>query len=246
MYTETIPVRIGYCLGQAEGGFAFQAPRSVFSTRSKPLGKRAIQNCPAVNGLERQLIEIPSPVSIRMVLTMTDDGPEIDIDPVGTFVEEEKIGEIISLEPQERWRVANRPVLQIRLPFFFVTDEAAMMSLLPPFLAPAMRKWPGTMVASRFPLTIWPRDLVWAFEWDRPGEELVLRQGEPIAYALCEFDNPNKRPELVEAALTETLAEWREGMEGLDNFVEDVEEIWRGAPARRPARLLVTQDEADA
>ncbi|MEM6906632.1 MAG: hypothetical protein AAF568_12115, partial [Pseudomonadota bacterium] len=82
--------------------------------------------------------------------------------------------------------------------------------------------------------------------WDRPGEELLIRQGEPIAYAMGEFGDPNKRPRLVEAALTPELDEWRRGMDGLHHFVPDIEEIWRNCAPRRPARLLVPLEEADA
>ncbi|MEL6479152.1 MAG: hypothetical protein AAFR17_17620, partial [Pseudomonadota bacterium] len=239
MYRPSIPVPIGFCLADPEGGFAFQPPRPVFSSREKPLGARAIQNCPAVNGLERRLIEIPSPIGIRLGLEEGDEGPELIVDPVGTFAQPDKIAALLSMEPPARWRHPKRPVIQLRLPFFFVTDAAAMMNIVPPFLGTGLRRWPGMMVATRIPVTIWPQDIVWAFEWDKPGEELVLRQGEPLAYAMFEFDDPNKRPELVEAALTPTLDEWRRGMDGIDHLTLEIEETWEQAKHRRPARLMV-------
>lgn len=61
------------------------------------------------------------------------------------------------MKPAERWRQTKKPVLHIRLPFFFMADEPAMMRLLPPILGLAMRRWPGSLVSDRFPLRSWPR-----------------------------------------------------------------------------------------
>jgi len=245
MYRDTIRCDIGYCLVEPEGGFAFQPPRTVFCERSRPLGARAIQNCPAVNAIERQLVEMPSPIGITLSLGDADGEPEIEVQPQGTFVQPEKIAEMIWLEPAERWRHPRRPVLQLQLPFFFVTDEPCMMDQLPPFLAPAMRRWPGMMVAGRFPLTVWPQTLTWAFEWDRPDEPLTLKQGEPLCYVMFEFDDTAKRPRLVEAALTPELDEFRRGMQGIHHLTPRIEEVWEMARARRPERLLVPLAEEE-
>ncbi len=238
MYGEITYCDVGYCLTDPEAGFAFQPPRTVFSTREKPLGTRAIQNCPAVNALERQVVEIPSPVTLRLALEEEAGGPALAVIDQGTFVQPEKISEWVSLEAPARWRHPKKPVLQLALPFFFVTDTPAIMTLMPPFLGPQMRRWPGTMVAARWPLWIWPASLTWAFEWDKPGEELALRQGEPLAYALFEFNHPQKRPRLVEAELTPELAEYRAGMDGVRHITPEIEALWEEALTRRPERLL--------
>ena len=242
MYAKPIYCDIGFCLKDPEGGFAFQPPRTVFSQRSKPLGQRAIQNCPAVNGLERQLVEIPSPVAVTLGLKPGQNGPELAVSEKGTFVTPDKVAEMISLDPPARWRHPRSPVVRLKLPFFFVTDEPAMLSLLPPFLSGGMRRWPGAMVGGRFPVTDWPQNLSWTMEWDQPGQELVLRQGEPLAYALFEFNEPNKRPKLIEAALTDELDEYRRGMDSVHHITPEIEEVWQSAAARRPKRLLVPLD----
>ena len=246
MYTDTTYCDVGYCLAERSGGFAFQPPRTVFSGRDKPLGMRAIQNCPAVNSIERQLVEMPSPIGIRLTLEDDGTGPALDVIPTGTFAQPEIIGEMVSLEPPERWRHPKMPVLQISLPFFFVTDTPCMVAQLPPFFGPATRRWPGTMVAGRFPLTVWPQNLTWAFEWDLPGEELTIRQGEPLCYFLFEFNHSDKRPKLVEATLTPDLVEYRQGMQGIHHLTPNIEEVWEMAKARRPERLLVPLEKAEA
>lgn len=239
MFATTRKIDIGWCTAQQTGAFAFAPPRTVMSTRERALGLRAVQNCPAVNALERQLVELPSPFGLRLRLEAEPDGPALSVDPLGTFVQPEVLGAALTLEPAARWRDPGRPVIQLRLPFFFVTDESpCTVTLLPPFLGPAMRRWPGSMIGARFALDAWPRDLVFAFEWDQPGGELHLRQGEALAYAMFEFDAPDKRPNLVEAELTPELAEFRLGLQGVGEITPDMDGVLAEARARRPARLL--------
>ena len=121
-----------------------------------------------------------------------------------------------------------------------------MVSMPPPFLGAEMRRWPGTMVVGRYPMTDWPKSLVWSIEWEDFNAELILRQGEPLAYASFEFDDPNKRPKLVEAAMTDGLAEYRAGMDGVHHLTDQIEELWSNARDRRPERLMVPVAEADS
>ena len=246
MFSQTVPCDIGYCLADASGGFAFQPPRTVFSEREKPLGMRSVQNCPAVNALERQIVEMPSPIGIRLTLNNEGGQPVLNVNPTGTFVQPEAIGEMISMESPDRWRHPKKPVIQIKLPIFFVTDEPCILSQLPPFLGPSMRRWPGMMIAGRMPLTLWPQNLTFSFEWDRPGEELTLKQGEPLCYFMFEFNDPNKRPNLIEAALTPELDEYRQGMQGIHHLTSEIEDVWEMAKSRRPERLLVPLSEVEA
>ncbi|MEM7190128.1 MAG: hypothetical protein AAF439_11000 [Pseudomonadota bacterium] len=243
MFQNTQPCEIGYCLADPAGGFAFQPPRTVFSQREKPPGLRSIQNCPAVNALERQMVEMPSPIGIRITLTEEAGQPTVNVNPTGTFVQPEAIGEMLAMEPPDRWRHPKKPLMKLKLPFFFVTDVACVVSQIPPFLGLEMRRWPGTMVATRYPLTYWPQSLTWMLEWDQPEGELSLKQGEPLCYFLFEFNRPEMRPSLTEAALTPELDEFRQGMEGLDHLTPDIEDVVEMAKSRRPARLMFPLSE---
>ncbi|MEM6662182.1 MAG: hypothetical protein AAF666_08380 [Pseudomonadota bacterium] len=245
MFQNTQTCEIGYCLADPSAGFAFQPPRTVFSEREKPLGLRSVQNCPAVNALERQIVEMPSPFGIRVTMAEEAGKPSLNINPTGTFVQPEVINDILSMDPPDRWRHPKKPIIRIKLPFFFVTDVPCVVSHVPPFLAAEMRRWPGTMIGSRYPLTYWPQDLAFAMEWDRPNQELALRQGEPLCYFLFEFNRPEMRPGLVEAALTPELEEYRAGMEAIDHLTSELAEVVDMAKSRRPARLMVPLAEAE-
>ncbi|MEL6768440.1 MAG: hypothetical protein AAFP17_14765 [Pseudomonadota bacterium] len=248
MYSSTERCPVGYCFAEDESAFAYQPPRIVIEGRQRPAGARAIQNCPAVNSLERQLIELPSPVNLRLRMKIAGPGKaEIGVVQKGTFVEPARLQKMLTLAPPPAWPHPQRPLLQLRLPYFFVTDDAAMASMLPPFFTSAMRRWPGLMQPERWPLSIWPQDLIWTLEWQDPDGELQLKQGEPLGYLHLEFNRPDKRPDLVEAALTPALAEYRAGMDQVEAITDQIEEIWDTAGTRRPARLLTPLDEtADA
>ncbi|MEL7152586.1 MAG: hypothetical protein AAFN51_02050 [Pseudomonadota bacterium] len=245
MYGKPIQCNVGYCLVDPEAGFAFEPPRTVLSGRAAPLGPRAVQNCPAVNGLERQLVEIPSPIGLRMSLQIQNGELGLAINPKGTIADPEVLGKMLYVEQQQHWRDPKRPILSLKLPWFFVTDEPCMVSILPPFLGAEMRRWPGAMVVGRYPVTDWPKSLTWSIEWEDFNAELILRQGEPLAYASFEFDNPNKRPKLVEAEMTDALSEYRAGIDGVHHLTNQIEELWSSARERRPAQLLTDPTGAD-
>ena len=235
-------MQVGWCCDREQGAFAFEPPRTVFSTRERPLSPRSVQNCPAVNELERRLIEIPAPFDLRMRAVETEEGAEVFVVPAGTSVSEADIGDFLMIEPPERWRDPRRPVLQLKLPFFLVTDEPCWVTQVPPFLDPAMRTWPGSMTAGRFPLHLWPRSLQWPFEWDDFSRDLTIRTGEPLCCLLCEFGDPVARPALIEATLTPELADYRANMDAVGEITDDMEGVWREAESRRPARLLQPVD----
>jgi hypothetical protein len=238
MYAKAFPVDVGYCLTDDKSAFAFEPPRTVMSKRTKPLGMRSVQNCPAVNGLERQLVEIPAPIALRMRLSTANGELGIQIDPKGTFARPDILRRMLTVEPPERWREPKKPVLQMELPFFFVTDEPCWANILPPFLSPFLRRLPGTVVAARYPVSDWPQSIRWALEWDDLDSELLIRQGEVLAYAMFEFDHADKRPRLLEAEMTPELEEYRAGMVDLHHMTDQIEEVWVNARARRPKTLL--------
>jgi len=130
------------------------------------------------------------------------------------------------------------PAVQIALNLMLVTDAPAVLQLMPPFLSPAFRDWPGTLVCGRFPLTAWPRPLNAVLEWSDPDRDWVLRRGDPLVYLMPEFDDPAKRPALVEAELTPALRRHFAMVDNVSSFGRNVGPMFDQAAARRPARLL--------
>lgn len=135
-------------------------------------------------------------------------------------------------------RAADLPVLQLSLNYLFVTEEPSALMLMPPFLAPQYRAWPGTLVSGRFPPRAWPRVLNAALEWADRDRDWVLRRGDPLAYLWFAFDNPAKRLRLVEADWTPALARHHRQTSTVVSYGRNVGPMFEEAERRRPARLL--------
>ena len=99
--------------------------------------------------------------------------------------------------------------------------------------------WPGTIFGGRFPIDVWPRALMWAFEWHDTERELRLARGEPLFY--CQFETiPQDRPvQLIEAARTPELDACLEHIAGAANFVNWSFSLFKTAKERRPKALVV-------
>ncbi len=130
------------------------------------------------------------------------------------------------------------PAVQISLNLMIVTEELCALHLIPPFLSPGFRDWPGTVVAGRFPVRSWPRPLNCVLEWQDRDRDWVLRRGDPMVYLMFEFDDPAKRPRMVEAAMTAPLERHFAQVDNVSSFGRNVGPMFEEAAQRRPARLL--------
>jgi hypothetical protein len=99
--------------------------------------------------------------------------------------------------------------------------------------------WPGLMIGGRFPIDVWPRHLMWAFEWHDLDRELVLTRGAPWFYAMFETADPSRHVRLVEAERTAELKAYMAGLKGVTNYVNRTFSLFATARARRPRKLLV-------
>jgi hypothetical protein len=100
---------------------------------------------------------------------------------------------------------------------------------------------PGTIFGGRFPVSVWPRPLMWAFEWHEPEKDLVLRRGEPLFYCQFEGTDPSRPVQLVEAERTAELAAYMEAVGGAVNYVNQTFSLFKAAEAMRPKKLLVAK-----
>jgi hypothetical protein len=94
------------------------------------------------------------------------------------------------------------------------------------------------MIGGRFPIHIWPRELVWAFEWHDIKSDLIIRRGDPWFCVNFETEDPSGRVRLVEGQMTEELRTYTNGMRGVTNFVSRTFSIFDTAKSRRPKNLL--------
>ncbi|MEL7470631.1 MAG: hypothetical protein AAFN27_19420 [Pseudomonadota bacterium] len=147
--------------------------------------------------------------------------------------------------PPTSWRVRDNPVFQLSLNLFLISDEPCSVQLMPPFLSPRFRAWPGSLICGRFPITDWPRPLNAALEWQGSDAEWVLKRGEPIAYAQMIYQDPDAVPKLIEARMTRALKRHTRKIDNVAQFARNVGPMFENAAEARPQRLMVPKDLAD-
>ena len=148
------------------------------------------------------------------------------------------LADLIVLHPHDEWRSPDRPLLQMRLPYVFISDEPVYMSQLPPFQHMRETPLPGLMIPGRFPINIWPRTLTWAFEWHDINAALSLRRGDPLFYVLFEVFPQSRAVQLIEAERTPELQAYLQEISGVVNYVNQTFSLFKSAEKLRPAQLV--------
>ncbi|EPX84186.1 hypothetical protein ruthe_02397 [Rubellimicrobium thermophilum DSM 16684] len=112
------------------------------------------------------------------------------------------------------------------------------MSQVAPFMHYRPDPLPGTIFGGRFPIDVWPRPLMWAFEWHEPDKPIRLNRGDPLFYVLFETVPPDRGVAMVETEVTPELRDYMDLISGAVNYVNQTFSLFEAAEARRPARLL--------
>jgi hypothetical protein len=234
-------LEIGWVVDWAKGGLIFEAPRPYVRKAPAPPSAKAVGYCPAVLDHEARFFEIPCPLDMHMRLGKDERGQlrlEYVTSPASS-VGAKYLAPLVTLNGPNQWREPGRPVLQIAAPYRFVSDEPAWLMQMPPIFHHRREALPGVMIGGRFPTHVWPRILMWAFEWHDPSADLILRRGEPWFYVRFETGDPTRPVRLIEAAMTDDLRRYCDGMDGVVNYVNRTFSLFPTAARRRPPRLLM-------
>ena len=95
----------------------------MFRSREKALSQRAVQACPTINELERDYYVIKNPFDIRLRCEKRGDEYSLHIVDDGTRIDEDLIAQYVHLMQPHLWRTSTHPVVQIKVPYFFLSDE---------------------------------------------------------------------------------------------------------------------------
>ncbi|GAB4528190.1 MAG: hypothetical protein Tsb0019_30170 [Roseibium sp.] len=239
---NTGPATIGWLLATDESHLVYEAPQRLkhLSGSLPRTHAKAVSSCPAVLGLESRLFEVACPFDLTLEMTETEFGEPAVVNTDGPMsaVRGGVLADLIVLHPRDEWRSPDRPLLQMRLPYIFISDEPVYMSQLPPFQNMRKAPLPGLMVPGRFPINIWPRTLTWAFEWHHADAPLSLRRGEPLFYVFFEVFPQSRAVQLIEAERTPELEAYLQEINGVVNFVNQTFSLFKAAEQRRPAQLV--------
>jgi hypothetical protein len=234
---------VGWVLDTSQAQFIWEAPRKIGRDDPAANHAKSVAYCPAVLDHEARIFEVPCPIDLRLKFSKTGgaNGAPALVNAAGdqSSVRPKVLGQMMSLVGRKEWRHPDRPIVQIVTPYIFIADETVYMTQMPPFAHFRAEPLPGVLIGGRLPIHIWPRQMMWAFEWFDPSKEIVLTRGEPWFYVRFETQDPTRPVRMVEAEMTPQLKEHITGLSAVANYVNRTFSLFNTAKARRPSKLLV-------
>jgi hypothetical protein len=237
---QTGPITVGWFLASDKGAVLYDPPERLMFRQTNKTHAKSAGRCPAVIQMESRYFVVKSPFDIHVAFHRDDKGKAVLVNRAGSAspIRSNKLNEVLTLVNEAEWRFADRPTVQMTLPYCFIADELVYLTQLGPFAHYRPDPLPGTLFGGRFPVNAWPRPLMWAFEWHEPAKDLILRRGDPLFYVQFEGFGPDRPVQLVEAERTPELAAYMEKVSGVVNYVNQTFGLFKAAEALRPKRLL--------
>ena len=230
---------VGWIIDQQHTGVIFEPPSRLRAPGANDHAKSA-GRCPAVRDLHSRFWVVPAPFDLDLGFTRTSSGGATLVNRKGnrSAVRTSTLDDVVHLVDENEWRFPDRPIVQLRLPYLFVADESVHLSQVPPFAHYSPRPLPGVMVGGRFPIDVWPRPLMWAFEWYDTACDMTIARGDPLFYCGFECTDPGRAVDLVEARMTPELRSYVDHLSGAVNYVKHTFDLFSAAQRVRPARLV--------
>lgn len=234
------PVTVGWFLTEPKGGLLYDPPERLMFRQTNRAHAKSAARCPAVIQMESRYFVVKCPFDLHIGFGKDDKGKPVLVNRAGVAspVRGSKLGQVLTLVNEPEWRYPDRPTVQLSLPYCFIADEPVYMTQLGTFAHYRRDPLPGTIFGGRFPVNVWPRPLMWAFEWHEPERDIVLRRGEPLFYVQFEGEGPDRPVQMVEAERTPALLEYMEKISGVVNYVNQTFGLFKAAEAIRPPKLL--------
>lgn len=238
-HTETGPIQVGWFLTEEKASILFEPPYRMRSKFQQKHAKSA-SRCPAVLQLESRYFVINCPFDFHLRFERDKTGNPTLVNVLGDTspVRGNKLRELFTLVNENEWRTPNVPIIQLKLPYCFIADEVVYITQLDAFGHYRREPLPGTIFGGRFPIHIWPRPLMWAFEWHDTSKDLILKRGEPLFY--CQFDgfDPARSIKMVKAEKTPELIQYMEQISGVVNYVNQTFSLLKDLEMLRPKSFL--------
>ncbi len=235
------PVKVGWFFADGTKAPVIYAPPRRVKLRETQRGhSKSASRCPAIINLESRYFEVLCPVDLHLEFTRDEKGKPHLVNKAGrnSSIRGQHLGQMVSVTSEPEWRYPDRPTFQLKLPYTLISDEPVYMSQLAPFMHYAQPPWPGTIFGGRFPIDVWPRPLMWAFEWHDTKLPLRIKRGDPLFYIHFEPVNPARPVQLVEAELTDDLQKYLSHISGAVNYVDQTFSLFAQAEQARPDKLL--------
>ncbi len=234
------PIQVGWFLTKDKNAVLYDPPERVMFRQQNRTHAKSAARCPGVIQLESRYFMVKCPFDLQIGFGRDKDGRAVLINRLGTAspVRGNKLNELLTLVNEAEWRYPDRPTIQLSLPYCFIADELVYLTQLSPFMHYRADPLPGTIFGGRFPISVWPRPLMWAFEWHEPQKDIVLRRGEPLFYVQFEGVDPSRPVQVLAAERTAELDTYIDQIGGAVNYVNQTFGLFKAAEALRPKKLL--------
>jgi len=234
------PITVGWFLTSDKGAILYDPPERLSFRQTNRAHAKSAARCPAVIQMESRYFVVKCPFDLNVGFSRDDKGKGLLVNRAGvaSAIRGSKLGEVLSLVNEAEWRYPDRPTVQLQLPYCFIADETVYLTQIGTFAHYRRDPLPGTIFGGRFPLNVWPRPLMWAFEWHEPDRDIVIKRGEPLFYCQFEGEGPDRPVQMVEAERTPELTAYMEKISGIVNYVNQTFSLFKAAESVRPARLL--------
>ena len=230
---------VGWLFHTDKSSVIWGAPQPM-RVEAQSQAAKSVGVCPAVIEFDRRHFVIPSPIDVHMRLSIAANGALNVTNVLGdkSPVRQGQLNQMLVFMPQNEWRHPERPVIQMATPYLFVSDDPVYLNLFPPFLHHGGAPRPGVQLCGRFPIDVWPRHIMWAFEWHDISKDLILKRGEPWFYVRFEGGDPSAQVRLFEAERTAELMTYVDSLTDVTNYVNRTFSLMKTAKERRPEKLV--------
>lgn len=241
------PVTVGWFLNDPKGGVIYYPPERFRGAEKNKLHAKSASRCPAVINLESRYFVIRCPYDLNLEFIRDKEGkPGLrNLNGDASAIRAKKLGEKLHITPEREWRYPDIPTIQLSLPYIFISDEPVYASQLSPFMHFTKNPMPGTIFGGRFPINVWPRPLMWAFEWHDTTQPLKINRGDPLFYINFETMPQDRGVVVTEAEVTPELKEYVEYISGAVNYVNQTFSLFEQAEAARPKTLVTPKKRRD-
>lgn len=235
------PVQVGWFLNTKKGGVIYFPPERVRSADMNKNHAKSASRCPAVINLESRHFMIRCPFDLNLEFVRDKEGRPAMRNLNGDMsgIRANKMREKLHITAEHEWRYPGVPTLQLELPYVFIADEPVYMNQVAPFMHYQKTPFPGTIFGGRFPINVWPRPLMWAFEWHDTNKPLKVSRGDPLFYAHFETMPQDRSVSLSEVEVTDELNDYMEHISGAVNYVNQTFSLFEAAERARPEKLVV-------
>jgi hypothetical protein len=195
-------------------------------------------HCPAYQKFARNLFVIRCPFDLHLKCELTDEGCDLSVGDESSIKPEKLVG-LIKVHPKNEWREADKPLLQLLLNYYFLSDDDLDLQYLSPltttFFEPAL---PGLVLQGRWNIKSWVRPINFVFEWWHTSSDLIIKRGQPILNVMFHSKDLDTKIVLVEAEETAEVIEMARGIQNINSYIRNVFSVLPNVVKNRPRRLV--------